>query len=95
MMSGSLAGGPFPGPFDPEEANQEMKRAANWHKVQSVAPDRALYENQLRLPEEILQDPRVAEPIRQIAEQTGSTIEEVEQAIMALLTPRAASKRRH
>lgn len=94
-MSGSLAGGPFPGPFDPEEANREMKKSVDWHKVQPVAQDRAMYENQLKLPEEVLQDPRVAEPIRQIAEQTGSTIEEVEQAIMALLTPRAASKRRH
>lgn len=92
MMSGSLAGGPFPGPFDPEEANREMKKSVDWHKVQPV---RGEYENQLRLPEEVLQDPRVAEPVRQIAEQTGSTIEEVEQAIMALLTPAAKSKRRH
>lgn len=82
-------------PFDPEEANAELKNSANWHKVQPVAHDRAMYENQLKLPEEVLADPRVAGPIRQIAEQTGSTIAEVEEAVMALLAPRAAAKRRH
>lgn len=54
-----------------------------------------MYENRLKLPEEILSDPRVAEPIREIAALTGASVQEVEEALMALLTPRTASKRRH
>lgn len=46
-------------------------------------------------PEVLLEDPRVAEPIREIAAHTGVSVEEVEQALIALLTPAKKPKRRH
>lgn len=46
-------------------------------------------------PEALLKDPRVAEPILEIAMVTGLSTQEVEQALVALLTPAKKSKRRH
>lgn len=46
-------------------------------------------------PEEILKDPRVAEPILEIAMVTGLSTEEIEQAVLAMMTPSKKPKRRH
>lgn len=115
-----IAGLPKPkGHPDFGEANREMKRSANWHKVQPVPSE---LENQLTStagcsvckgdggweeesgewanclgctdPHLVVKDYRVAEPIREIAAHTGSTVEEVEKAVIALLSP-PKTKRRH
>lgn len=125
-MSGSLAGGSFPGPDVPRRDIPDLiaslpkpKSHPDWKKVKPVPSE---LENQLTPaagcsvckgdggweeesgewanclgctdPDLVVKDPRVAEPIRDIAAHTGSTVEEVEKAVIALLSP-PKTKRRH
>jgi hypothetical protein len=52
------------------------------------------YEYQLKTPEDLLKDPRIAEPVQEIATVMGLSTREVEEAVLALLSP-PKTKRRH